>query len=271
LGLLKRFLNQPDAEEALPTKTITIAGHDEQICGSPTDGYFEHLQGQANENAFLERVVSENLSSDATIFDVGANIGLTTAMLAKHAPNGTVTSFEPSPVAFRYLKGTVAANNLKNVKVVNVAIGSSEGELPFSDNPQSATASHLNIDGSLGETTHTVSVQRLDDIAPQYAPQKLDFIKIDVEGHERGVLEGGMATIKSRQPLVFMEFNSFTLLAYGNQNPRAFLECLQTLFSDIQFYDAGVVKHINTKTELLHFIHTNLISHHCVSDLLCIP
>lgn len=270
MGLLNRVLRR-EPPETLPSKTVTLAGREVQICGSPADGYFEHLQGQANENAFLERVISERLSQDAYIFDVGANIGLTTTLFAQHASRGHVTSFEPSPVAYRYLKGTIAANKITNAKSVNIAIGATTGKLPFSDNPQSATASHLNTEGSLGETSHTVQVERLDDIAAKYAPKKLDFIKIDVEGHEKGVLEGGMKTIKTRQPLVFMEFNSFTLLAYGNQNPRSFLEYLQTVFSDIQFFDAGEVRHVNTKTELLHFIHTNLIAHHCVTDLLCIP
>lgn len=261
----------PEPNEDSPTKTITLGGKEVVICGSPKDAYFKQLNGKAFDGSFLGRIVRERLSTDATVFDVGANIGVTTALFAQHVGNGHVVSFEPSPVAFRYLEATIGANHFVNARPLNVALGAAAGKLPFSDNTQSATASHLNFEGSLGEASHTVLVERLDAIAAQYAPDRLDFIKIDVEGYEKGVVEGGMATIKARQPLVLLEFNTFTLLAYGNENPRAFLEYLQGIFSDIQYLINGEVKHANTKNETLHFIHANLISHHSVSDLLCIP
>lgn len=255
----------------LSSKSITLGGRGFFICGSHDDDYFKQLQGREFEDSFLGHVVRDRLAADAIIFDVGANIGVTTVLFAQHAKDGHVISFEPSPVAFKYLEGTVAANYLTNAKPVNVAIGAASGKTPFSDDAQSATASHLNIEGSLGEASHTVMVERLDDLASVYAPNRLDFIKIDVEGYERGVIEGGLTSIKVRRPLVFVEFNTFTLLAYGNENPRAFLEYLQSIFSDIQYLLNGEVKHVNTKHETLHFIHANLINHHSVSDLLCIP
>jgi len=253
----------------LPSKTIILAGKEVSICGSPDDGYFGNMQGQVLANSFLERVAAERLGPDAVIFDIGANIGLTTILFANHAPKGRVTSFEPSPVAFKFLKDTIAANRLTNAEAVNVALGAATGEFPFMDDPGSATASHLSMDGTLGQPTHMVRVEKLDDTARNHT--RLDFIKIDVEGHERGVLEGGLSTIKRLKPLLFVEVNAFTLMAYGNDNSRAFLEYLQTLFSDIQYMDDEGIKHVNTKHELWRFLHTNLIHHGCVSDILCIP
>lgn len=264
-------LPPPELQGDFYTRTITLGGKEVVICGSPSDDYFKQLRGPVFESSFMGRVVRERLTHDAVIFDVGANIGVTTALLAHHAKDGQVISFEPSPVAFKYLEGTVAANQFANVKAVNVAIGAATGKMPFSDDPNSATASHLNANGALSEASHTVMVERLDDVASLYAPNKLDFIKIDVEGYEKGVIEGGLQTIKARRPLVFLEFNTFTLLAYGDENPRAFLEYLQTIFSDIQYMLNGEKKHANTKAETLHFIHANLIDHRAVSDLLCIP
>lgn len=221
-------------------------------------------------NDFLASIAKDHLPNDATVFDVGANIGLTSSLFSLSAPEGRIYSFEPSPNAYPCLQETIKANGLTNVTLYNLALGAEPGELSFADDHNSASASHLVVEGdTLGHITGKVPVRTLDEIAKEANLSRLDLIKIDVEGFEVDVLEGAKETLKKFKPLVFLEFNSFTLQAYRNISPRQVLEILTSAFEFVYYRENGEIQRIEGKSGLLHFLHMNLAGHGCVHDLVC--
>lgn len=130
--------------------------------------------------------------------DIGANVGLFTLHFSRFFAH--VDTFEPIPQC----AAVVQRAHLANVTVHQLAASSSEGTAKLfipriGDNLAPALASLSNM-GSSGELllvrTATVDSFQFDDV---------DLIKIDVEGHERQVLEGAKGTIARCRPLLIVE------------------------------------------------------------------
>ena len=122
------------------------------------------------------------------VFDVGANIGLTAMIFAKKA--GHVHAFEPAPRAVRMLRRNV--RDIENIEVHEVAVSDAPGVLQFH---QDAIISHSSIDPQGETTVKAITLDSLDVDA--------DFIKIDVEGFEDGVLRGATRQLKRGVPIMF--------------------------------------------------------------------
>lgn len=122
------------------------------------------------------------------VVDVGANVGAFSLYqaIAKHAEH--VIAFEPSPQVFTRLAKNIEINGLKNVRVVNAAVGDQPGELSFSEGRMSANC-------RVSETGSTkVACVRLDDELKDVP--SIDILKIDTEGYEINVLRGASETLK---------------------------------------------------------------------------
>jgi FkbM family methyltransferase len=251
-------------------KQIQVQDTPLTIMGPSNDPYFAHFNLADRTNDFLLHIAKSYLRPDAVILDVGANLGVTSAIFSVSAPRGQIFSFEPSPSIYPYLLKTIAANDIKNCVPFQLALGAQSGQLEFFDNSASASASHLVVkDVTLGGHTHKVEVSTLDQVVKENSISRLDLIKIDVEGLELDVLNGGRRTLESMKPAVFLEFNSFTLIAFGNLNPRFVLEQLLSIFPHVYRYEKGEVYEIRDPGSVLGFIHDNLIKRGCVDDLYC--
>jgi len=228
------------------------------------------MKRSRKENDFLTYIVRNTISHNSCVLDVGANIGVTSVLFAGAATSGQIHSFEPSPTAFPLLQATIRANHLTNVTPHQLACGAQKGQLTFFDNPDSASASHLAVaDRALGRSNTTVDVTTLDDFVQEHAIERLDLVKIDVEGLELDVLTGASDVLSQLKPGVFLEFNSFTLIAYGNQNPRFVLETLLERFPHVYRFENGKPCEIRGEDSVLTFIHDNLLKRRSVDDLYC--
>jgi FkbM family methyltransferase len=246
-----------------------VDNHSLVIRGRAGDPYFDHLDLGDNTNDFLLYVRKHYLREDATIFDVGANIGVTAALLATAAPQGRLFAFEPGE-AYSHLLETLAANDLRHCHTMQVGLGAMTGEADFLSSGVSQAFSHLAFAGTaLGGSNGHIALKTIDGVVSEFGLKRLDFIKIDVEGFELDVLEGAQHTLAELRPQVFLEFNSFTLIAYGNQNPRYVLEQLTSMFPHVYRFDGGTIHQIAGDASLLAFLHDNLTKHGCVDDLFC--
>jgi FkbM family methyltransferase len=252
---------------AYVTRTIAVGDRQIQIAGRADDPYFANLKLSDSAHDFLRRYIADGAGPEAVIFDVGANIGLTSVLFAQCA--AAVYAFEPSKDAYPALQQTLRANNIRNCRTFPCALGAAQGRLRFCDDATSASASHLVDGGSLGSSTYEVDVTTLDAVVAREQLQRLDLIKIDVEGVEGDVLRGAAESLERFRPTVFVEFNSFTLIAYGNVNPRAFLEQLLHTFPHVYRHHADGLSEIRDPGSVLGFIHDNLVLRGCVDDLLC--
>jgi len=250
------------------SKTVTIEGVSFQIAGRAGDPYFDHL-GEGRDNRFLRRV-ADTLPNEVVIFDVGANMGVTTALLNLCINPAAIYSFEPTPEAFQYLVETVRLNGFQRCYPINIALGAVPGEASFLHNTDSSGASHLVTEQTLGGGNIIVKVSTIDEEVSTRSISRLDLIKIDVEGFESDVLSGSRNTLASLKPKVFLEFNSFAMMCLRDVYPRAFLGRLLSEFPFVyRMCDDASLARIETQADQINFIHDNLVKHGCVSDLLC--
>jgi FkbM family methyltransferase len=134
--------------------------------------------------------------------DVGANVGYVTSLLTVRAgPGGRVVSFEPEPAVFEILERNVRRWNTDpaiaaaTAQPLAISNTSGTGQLRSEGTPDSHMGlSSLRRTGNIGDAhTLEVEVAKLDDL---FAGDELQLLKIDVEGHERDVLEGAARLIE---------------------------------------------------------------------------
>lgn len=130
--------------------------------------------------------------------DIGANTGEVTNIISSQWNN--VTAFEPTPDTFKFLQNNVN----KNVTCKNLGISDAPGTLKFiTGKDQRKNQIVSNNFSKKGWDTISIEVQTLDS----FNFTDIDFLKIDVEGHERHVIIGAEKTIKTCKPLIVIEIS----------------------------------------------------------------
>jgi FkbM family methyltransferase len=251
-------------------KDFVVAGKTFKISGNTEDVYFQFLSATDGLNDLALRICEKWEDPRAVVLDVGANIGFTASMFANEAPQGKIYCFEPSPKVYSQLQDNISLNAFSNCETYQLGVGKKLGSLGFFDDPNSASASHIvQLESPLNIPNQLIEITTIDHFAEIHGLDRLDLIKIDVEGFELDVLLGAATSLERFKPKVYLEFNSFTLIAYGNLNPRHFLEQLIAIFPHVYTIMDGVFSEIRTPASILGFIHANLLRCHCVNDLLC--
>lgn len=156
------------------------------------------------------------------VIDVGANIGAHTLPLAlKVGETGKVIAFEPTEYACLKLRQNVALNPILRERIdihQFMLADHMESNLEttiYSSWPLNpSTALHALHGGRMMETTGA-SVVTLDYFAEVHSLSKIDLIKIDVDGHEKAVIDGGKNTIIKFSPILVMELTAYTLAERG--------------------------------------------------------
>jgi FkbM family methyltransferase len=143
--------------------------------------------------------------------DVGANIGIYTRYLANMVgPSGAVFAFEPSRLNCDRLRRNIQSHN---VAIIEAAVGERTGiaELFLSDR---ANVDHRMYDSGDDRRRMEVELVSLDDYFP--VGSRVDFIKVDVQGHEYNVLKGAARVLKENPRIVcLLEFWPFGLSKAG--------------------------------------------------------
>jgi FkbM family methyltransferase len=154
-----------------------------------------------DEIKFLRRV----LRPGQTAIDIGANYGVYTASIARAVgPTGSVWAFEPATETASYLTETIAANAFTNVVLEQSALSRAPGTATLSLTPH-AELNTLVRGAAHGSASETVRLVTLNDCMTSYGWQQIDFVKIDAEGEELNILEGGGKFFASQSPLVQYE------------------------------------------------------------------
>jgi len=136
------------------------------------------------------------------VVDVGANIGAHTVLLARLAgKSGAVLAFEPQPVLFQTLCANLTINNIVNVRTERIGLGNRTQVLHIPSLDYGAKFNFGGLSLGLVDEGIAIPIKRLD----AFGLQQCAFVKIDVEGMEHQVVEGGANTIYNLRPLMYME------------------------------------------------------------------
>lgn len=172
---------------------------------------------------------------DAVIFDVGANVGSMCLNFARHAPEGRVYAFEPTLYAYKKLRTNLALNPDLAARIqalhAYVSNQSAEGRpvAAYSSWKVDGTASETHpVHGGLSAPPEITRVLTLDEFRRDEAIDRVDFLKIDTDGHELDVLEGALATLRECRPTVVFEIGDYLLKERG-QTFAQFLDLFDPL------------------------------------------
>lgn len=148
-----------------------------------------------------------------TVLDVGANIGVHTLEAARIVgPAGKVIAIEAAPTHVEAIKENVALNGFGNVDVIEMAASDRQGMATL----RLPTLSNLGMYrlGGEGTAAFNVALGRLDDVVDQ----RIDFLKMDIEGSEYRALLGAARLISTHKPAILIELNDSALSDCGSSS-----------------------------------------------------
>ena len=167
------------------------------------------------------QAVADHLSPGATFMDVGAHIGYYSLKAAGMVgPHGHIIAIEPNPQTLPVLRGNIEASDARAVSVWPVACAASESTLqlyaaPESNTGQSSLSKENASQDSAATGSYSVPAKPLDAIVKEAKLDRVDVIKIDVEGAEFEVLKGATQTLADYRPVLIVELLPDQLKAMG--------------------------------------------------------
>ncbi|KAF5276814.1 hypothetical protein FQR65_LT16157 [Abscondita terminalis] len=149
------------------------------------------------------------LPKDAVFFDVGANVGAYIYALERHLDSENIYAFEPNPLLFKRLKNNFFRKSIHSRMHSPIKIQKPQFKIPVikghSNAARGTLQTSLKEDGEEKAITSTVTVIKLDDWAEKNMIDRIDFIKIDVEGNETYTIAGMIETILRLKPVLMIE------------------------------------------------------------------
>ena len=180
--------------------------------------------------------------SNKILFDIGANCGIATIIMAKLNPDSIVYSFEPSPYTYELLCENIKLNNLTNVKTYNQAVMSEEKEFNLLLNNTMSGASTLVSNETCFNNYYTstskviVKSVSFDKFLETNNINNIYLLKIDCEGGEYDILYNSKNFKNNLVNNIVGEFHNFKqYLNDEKNNGKALIDYCKT-------YVKGVIK-----------------------------
>ncbi len=172
----------------------------------------DHIGRGYRWEEYQHNLASKYINSDSVVVEIGAHIGSLTMVFSKLAK--TVYAFEPTKESFDLLNKNISLNECKNVISKQVGVGDKIESTKIGwigNNNSGATILEggmvTNEVLSSAENGSTNSIETKIDLInlDVLTLDRLDYLKIDVEGYEEKVIKGGLNTIKKFKPIIVME------------------------------------------------------------------
>ncbi len=188
--------------------------------------YVDHRLSLALDQDVLSRLVAR---SDGNVFlDIGAHWGFFTALFSKLAQSrvdgARVIALEPDRAHFRLLERTMARCADGTYILLPLALSDEDGTVTMYETAASCLHSYREVGA---RDRYQVSALSLDTLARMYLRkgEKIAIVKIDIDGAEPTLFNGGISTLRDHQPFIFMEYAPLHLSSFGVE-PRRFFEDL---------------------------------------------
>lgn len=149
-------------------------------------------------------IMIDSLPPNAVIIDAGANAGFFTVPVANRVRGRghRIISFEPQRTMYRALSGTLVLNDIDFCELINAGLGDQPGVAIVPDLDYSIDRDYGSVGLCYEGQGYDVEVKTIDGLELN----RLDFLKIDVEGWECPVIAGGIKTIKQHRPYIWIEY-----------------------------------------------------------------
>jgi FkbM family methyltransferase len=211
----------------------------------------------------IMNLLKKIIRSDSLCIDIGANIGIISLVLGHLSPGGKVYSFEPSMENHSYLMQNIKQSGLCNIEPIKLGIYDENKQVKFTHinegsgwsfvdtvNRKAEVKDIINLIPVHHSVHEIINCIKLDDWMNVKQLNKLDFIKIDVEGAEVKALTGAVETMTRFRPDLVIEINPHTLeKIFGEKTENLYL-LLKDLYTKIYCIHID-----NSLTEIHDFSH----------------
>ncbi|MEO9532808.1 MAG: FkbM family methyltransferase [Crocinitomicaceae bacterium] len=195
-----------------------------------------HSLEASGEVHFIKKELSKHLNTDTPVFfDVGANLGDYTSLLAESFPQSQLFSFEPNPNTFEQLEKRCDSV----AKLFNIGIGEQAGNLELFFDASNKTSVQATSDKKILEviakaediTSVNISIDTLDQFCEAHKIEFIHLLKIDTEGFELEALTGAKNLLSQNKiGVIQFEFNEINIVK------RRFLKDFYDMLPGYNFY-----------------------------------
>jgi FkbM family methyltransferase len=207
--VLKSSVKEIPQIQVIETKNGTFSG-------LSNDYLFKMAISQGTNEKHFVKLVEYLLGSSSVALDLGGNIGTHSITMSKLVKEGEVITFEPQSLTFSILQNNLLLNKCKNVTSYRFACSDENYKTismqPFNfvtepgDDYINNGALRVDLNSFVGDLTLTRTIDSFNF-------EKLDFIKIDIQGSEVKALRGARSTISKFKPYMFLEIEEIHLQA----------------------------------------------------------
>jgi FkbM family methyltransferase len=164
---------------------------------------------------FETNLIKEKVKEGFTVLDIGAQVGYYTLIMAKLVGDkGKVIAFEPEPSNFALLKKNVEINGYGNIILVNKALSNTNTKGKIYLNPINL-GDHRIFDSGDDRQSFDIECIKFDDFFSEFT-DKIDFIKMDIQGSEFAVMLGMQEVLNKNSKLeIISEFSPVCITAAG--------------------------------------------------------
>lgn len=156
-----------------------------------------------------ENILYRLITPGAVFIDVGANMGTYTLLASKRVGRtGKVVSLEPIPELFGQMAKSVRMNRLENVALLNNAAWDHRCMVQMTSPGKNDAGCFAVGTSGLSESMRSVSAIPLDDLLDTLTTDKVDIVKMDIEGAELPALRGAGKLLSLHRPILVLEIDS---------------------------------------------------------------
>ncbi|WP_230467764.1 FkbM family methyltransferase [Lujinxingia vulgaris] len=186
----------------------------------------EHMGSQIFWRGFYSgpqiHLLHHLLEPDHVFIDIGANHGEFTVVAARQVPRGRVVAFEPNEAIHRRLRFNIESNDFDNVTLSTLGLSESPGVARiyeaaerFDDGTTHLGLATLYPTDQRGQVVQEIELTTLDAFVEDAGLDRVDLIKIDIEGAELSALKGAHTVLSGFRPNIILELNQGTCKSAG--------------------------------------------------------
>ncbi len=250
--IFNRFIFYPSLDRKITKSDLQLFVHDKQRGLMRVINYGERLHWTLDSGKVCDAVpwldrIEPLISSNDIVFDIGANIGVVTNWFAHRCQH--VHAFEPHPDNFETIKSQQELRNMKNITLHDIALGKDNSKMQLHVKRFHGHHSLGDVASSQTVGRIEVNVRTVDEIFEELKIDKINFMKIDVEGFESDVLRGASGLLQNKKiDYILFEIQDTILRSINKTSREAFQLIFDAGYQIIDLNGNPVIDSDSTET-----------------------